>query len=181
MKADNGLYGGAYIGLISFIIISLYSLFYCNNSNCTSIGIMLGIIIWLFGCMVGLGFAYDKTRKAHLDVINAQNNDFKQYDKEEILKKNMQNVFNFCIEKAVDRIDKEGNTAKPYIDFTVEHLEKRMLEEINEYHIGDNENELIDIINMACFVYLAKIYQPKTESKSVKIYKGFLKGFLDEH
>ena len=71
----------------------------------------------------------------------------------------MQEIFDACITKALIRINKKENTAKPWDDFPLHHLEKRLLDELEEYFENPCCNELIDIINLACFCYLARLNQ----------------------
>jgi len=68
----------------------------------------------------------------------------------------MDEVFKKAKEKAVNRISKVGNTATPWEDFKSEHLKKRLDDEIKEWHDTEDIKELLDIINLAVFVYLAK-------------------------
>ena len=75
------------------------------------------------------------------------------------MKQEMQEVFDACITKALIRINKKGNTDKPWDDCSIHHLEKRLFDEVEEYFDNPSCNELIDIINLACFCYLARINQ----------------------
>lgn len=68
----------------------------------------------------------------------------------------LDSVFGEAIEKAVRRIDKDGNTATPWRDFSSEHLEKRLIDEFREWRESKSDEELLDIINLAAFLYLSK-------------------------
>ena len=72
------------------------------------------------------------------------------------MEKEMKLVFDKALLKALVRCEKEGNTDNPWNDFPIPHLEKRLEQEYAEYKIASNERELIDVINMACFLYIAK-------------------------
>lgn len=70
-------------------------------------------------------------------------------------------VFDKAKEKAVSRINKKGNTAKPWKDFSDIELKERLFEEISEFETADINNdfnkakdELLDIINLSNFLYL---------------------------
>lgn len=65
-------------------------------------------------------------------------------------------VFNDAINKSLLKCEKEGNTSKPWKDFSIEHLEKRLEEEYKEYLESKNPDELIDVMNLACFCYIAR-------------------------
>lgn len=76
------------------------------------------------------------------------------------LEKEMNVVFERAIVKAQLACSKEGNTDKPWEDFDIEWLQKRLDDEIKEYYskkrIGKIDwIELIDVINIACFLYIA--------------------------
>ena len=76
------------------------------------------------------------------------------------LKKEMQEVFDQAIVKAQLACSKTGNTDKPWEDFSIEWLQKRLDDEITEYYSTKRTGkidwiELIDVINVACFLYLA--------------------------
>ena len=77
--------------------------------------------------------------------------------KEERIRRSMQMIFDRAIVKVVDRCDKEGNTEQPWDDFTIKHLENRMREEFEEYWDNPVIDELVDIINLATFVALARL------------------------
>jgi len=76
-------------------------------------------------------------------------------DREKIIEKNMQMVFDRAILKVIDRCDKEGNTNQPWNDFTTEHLNKRLDAEWDEWKKERKLIELIDVINHAAFLYLS--------------------------
>ena len=78
-----------------------------------------------------------------------------QHDYDNI-KEKMQEVFDSCIVKVCLRCDKKSNTDQPWDDFTLQYLEQRLLEEIDEYFSKPYIDELRDIINLACFCYIAK-------------------------
>jgi len=71
-------------------------------------------------------------------------------------KREIEEIFQYCIAKWSLRINKKGNTLKPWNDFSSEHLEKRLFEEIEEYKESRKIRELIDVINLSVFLYLAK-------------------------
>jgi hypothetical protein len=76
------------------------------------------------------------------------------------LQKNMQEVFNISIVKAQLACDKKGNTDTPWKDFSIDWLQKRLEDELNEYYSTKKTGkidwqELPDVINIACFLYLA--------------------------
>lgn len=76
------------------------------------------------------------------------------------IEKRMKEVFDKAIVKAQLACDKKGNTDEPWNDFSIDWLQKRLYDEIEEYEnterTGCNDwRELIDIINLACFLYLA--------------------------
>jgi len=88
----------------------------------------------------------------------------------ENMEKTMKIVFDKAVLKSLVRCKKEGNTDKPWDDFTIAHLEKRLEQEYAEYQIAGNERELIDVINMACFLFIAKENQRIDEfAKSINI------------
>jgi hypothetical protein len=55
-----------------------------------------------------------------------------------------------------ERCYKPGNSFTPWKDFPVPHIHKRLMEEIEEYKNGGKSEELLDVINLAAFLYLAK-------------------------
>ena len=71
----------------------------------------------------------------------------------------MDEVFQEAKAKAVSRIEKKGNTATPWKDFEYKWLDKRLHDEIQEYDksktVTELKDELLDIINLATFNYLA--------------------------
>jgi len=79
-------------------------------------------------------------------------------DEVEYMEHSMDLVFEMAKVKALYRIKKSGNTATPWIDFTTEHLIKRLDDEIDEWKDSGNTQELLDIINLAVFVWLSKLY-----------------------
>lgn len=64
-------------------------------------------------------------------------------------------VFKLAQMKAVIRTSVVGNTATPWIDFPLKHLEKRLNDEFHEWLKSKESEELFDIINLAAFVYLS--------------------------
>jgi len=72
------------------------------------------------------------------------------------MKAMLDSVFNEAIEKAIRRIDKPGNTAAPWRDLSPERLEKRLIQEFREWHGSKSDEELLDIINLAAFLYLSR-------------------------
>lgn len=70
----------------------------------------------------------------------------------------LQMVFDFAKTKFLSRNNKPGNTLRPWNDFSIEHLEKRLNDEVDEYYDGGGKmKELLDIINMAGILYLANM------------------------
>ena len=87
----------------------------------------------------------------------------------------MKGVFDQAIVKAQLRCDWEGNTDKPWEDFGIEWLQKRLYDEIKEYEstkrTGHNDwRELIDVINLACFLYIAHFEE--WIERSAKLMRG---------
>ena len=78
-------------------------------------------------------------------------------EKEEKLFLGMNQVFTECINKACDRLKKHGNTAEPWNDFSSDWLEKRLQDEWDEWKKSKDSRELVDIINLACFLRLSKL------------------------
>lgn len=64
-------------------------------------------------------------------------------------------VFNKAKVKAITRMDKFGNTATPWKDFTPGWLKNRLAQEFREWEETRDVEELLDIINLAAFVYLS--------------------------
>jgi len=79
-------------------------------------------------------------------------------DEVERMEQSMDLVFRLSKSKAFYRIRKPGNTTTPWVDFTTEHLIKRLDEEFGEWKESGNGQELLDIINLAVFVWLSKLY-----------------------
>jgi len=76
------------------------------------------------------------------------------------LEKRMREVFDQAIVKAQLACSKKGNTDEPWKDFSIEWLRKRLDDELVEYESKKRTGktdwiELIDVINIACFLYLA--------------------------
>lgn len=71
----------------------------------------------------------------------------------------MDDVFAAAKEKAKLQLKKPGYTDEPWNDFGSEFLIKRLEQEFYEFEDAENlqsqNEELLDIINMAIFVYLA--------------------------
>ena len=82
-------------------------------------------------------------------------------EQEETLCLGMNEVFTECINKACKRLSKKGNTAEPWKDFTSEHLQKRLVDEWIEWRGSGDSRELVDIINLACFLRLSIILDDK--------------------
>lgn len=78
-----------------------------------------------------------------------------KYDYAE-MEREMTRVFSDAITKALLKCSKKGNTDKPWKNFSLEHLENRLIEEINEYFDNPKLHELYDIMNLANFCYLAR-------------------------
>ena len=81
----------------------------------------------------------------------------KKWEMYSIIKNNMQLPFDYAIWKCVSACKKEGNTVTPWNDFSIEHLEKRLQDEIKEYFESHKSDELLDIINLASFIWLANL------------------------
>ena len=69
----------------------------------------------------------------------------------------IQMIFDFAKVKFFSKNSKPGNTERPWDDFSIDHLDERMNDEIDEYHDSGKMKELLDIINMAAILYLAHI------------------------
>lgn len=65
-------------------------------------------------------------------------------------------VFKKAKEKAIKRSGRPENTATPWKDFTPGWLKYRLAREFKEWEETRDIAELLDIINLAAFVYLAK-------------------------
>lgn len=76
----------------------------------------------------------------------------------ELAKKDIMSVFTEAMAKYELRCNKEGNTVAPWDDFSEEHLIKRLDEEYTEWKQSGDTRELIDVINLAAFVRLARIF-----------------------
>ena len=76
----------------------------------------------------------------------------------ERMEQNMDLVFKMAKAKAFYRIRHHGNAAAPWANFTTEHLVKRLDDEIDEWKESCDGQELLDIINLAVFVWLSKFY-----------------------
>ncbi len=72
-------------------------------------------------------------------------------------------VFDLAKTKALIRNRKSGNTATPWLDFTTEHLSMRLGEEFEEWKDSNNSQELLDIINLAAFLWLSRFNDKLTE------------------
>lgn len=66
-------------------------------------------------------------------------------------------VFKKAKEKAIEKSSELGNTATPWKDFTPGWLKYRLAGEIREWDETRDIEELLDIINLAAFVYLAEL------------------------
>ena len=58
------------------------------------------------------------------------------------------------------RNNKKGNSPEPWIAFRREHLEAYLLSELAEYMESRNENEMIDVANVAMFIHIQGKSQP---------------------
>lgn len=71
----------------------------------------------------------------------------------------MDDVFDAAKEKAKSKLKKPGYTDEPWKDFGSDFLIKRLEQEFYEFEdaetIESQNEELLDIINMSIFVYLA--------------------------
>lgn len=91
------------------------------------------------------------------------------------MREEMMLVFNHAIDKAESRIRKPGNTATPWDDLPNAWLKKRLWDEIFEWKESQSPKELIDIINIAAFLYyrqcvVEKATSPKGTNKSKEDY-----------
>lgn len=81
-------------------------------------------------------------------------------------------VYSKAKNKAIRRINKPGNTEKPWDDFPTEWLEKRLWDEIEEFRLAvttkQKKKELLDIMNLANFNYLSLSID--VDSKSEKVF-----------
>ena len=85
----------------------------------------------------------------------------KMKDEQELIKQiehDLDMVFENVKLKVINRRNKKGNTALPWVDFTTEHLSKRLDEEWEEWKESNDPTELIDIIAMAAFLNLSVFY-----------------------
>lgn len=77
-----------------------------------------------------------------------------------ICKNKLNTVFGSALSKYSERNSKNGNSIAPWTDFSIERLEERLQEEIEEYKnekVNINKaEELLDIINLSAFIYLAR-------------------------
>jgi len=64
-------------------------------------------------------------------------------------------VFKRAKEKAIKKSSELGNTTTPWKDFTLGWLKYRLAGEFKEWDESRDIEELLDIINLAAFVYLA--------------------------
>jgi len=64
-------------------------------------------------------------------------------------------VFKLAKEKAIEKSSELGNTATPWKDFAPGWLWHRLAQEVREWEETRDIAELLDIINLAVFVYLA--------------------------
>ena len=71
----------------------------------------------------------------------------------------MDNVFAIAKKKAKSQLEKRGYTDEPWNDFSNAFLVSRLFDEIKEFentkNIKSENEELLDIINTAIFVYLS--------------------------
>ena len=73
------------------------------------------------------------------------------------MREEMQKVFDEAILKAEYRKRKPGNTATPWNDFSAGWLHKRLYDELAEYEESGNSQELLDVINIACFLRILHV------------------------
>lgn len=74
----------------------------------------------------------------------------------------LRGVFDGALLKWESRIEKRGNTLRPWFDFDALHLSRRLREEFEEWSLAQSQDvglpfeqqELLDIINVAAFLYL---------------------------
>ena len=78
-----------------------------------------------------------------------------KFDASVNMEEQMTRVFRGAILKAISRIDKPCNTSRPWADFSISHLRRRLWDELKEYKESNDPEELLDIINLACFLHLA--------------------------
>lgn len=77
--------------------------------------------------------------------------------KKKMFDKNMRIVFDRALKKAKSRASKPYNAVEPYDHFSYEHLKKRLKEEYLEYIESESQHELLDIINIAAFLYVNRM------------------------
>lgn len=68
----------------------------------------------------------------------------------------MKRVFDYALTKKMDRDRKPLNTTTPWKDFSIEWLDLRLDDEIAEYKQSRKLSELLDIINIATFIFIAR-------------------------
>ena len=92
-----------------------------------------------------------------LEALELKADDVWNREADAIEMNEMDTVFEKAKEKAVRKI-RVGNrnkyTASPWNDFTKEFLVHRLEEEIEEWKVKYDKKELLDIINVAVFIYL---------------------------
>ena len=72
-------------------------------------------------------------------------------------------VFKKAKEKAIEKSREPGNTITPWNDFTPGWLKYRLAQEYREWDETRDIAELLDIINLAAFVYLAELRRVRGE------------------
>jgi predicted house-cleaning noncanonical NTP pyrophosphatase (MazG superfamily) len=82
-----------------------------------------------------------------------------EIDQKEQFMNMMRMGFENAITKAVHKGSKPGNTWEPWKSFTEEYLQKRLDDEYEEYLKDKNGQELLDIMNMACFLYIQRVME----------------------
>jgi hypothetical protein len=80
-------------------------------------------------------------------------------NEKETLISTMRMAYENAIAKAIHRGIKPGNSWEPWNSFTEEHLQKRLAEEYEEYLKAKNGQELLDIMNIACFLYIKRVME----------------------
>lgn len=68
----------------------------------------------------------------------------------------LQLVFEAAERKFLSKMSKPGNVERPWDKFSLEHLDHYLEQEFNEYLADHDPEELIDVINVAAFLYLKR-------------------------
>ena len=77
------------------------------------------------------------------------------------------------------RNNKKGNSPEPWIAFRREHLEAYLLSELAEYMESRNENEMIDVANVAMFIHIQGKSQPPSPPAEMPPVDPSLTGYAD--